>query len=729
LKPGNTSEEKKMDIEKKHYRSCNICEAMCGIVITTKEDEIISIKGDKDDVHSKGYTCPKAFALKDLYNDPDRLRHPVRKVGDQWRRISWKDAFDEIGKELKLIRKRYGKDANSLYFGNPTVYYHGTVLFANIFAKAIDTKNRYSASSLDQLPSMMVANEMYGHHFFIPVPDLDRTDYFLMLGANPAVSGGSIFSAPGFNKKVSQVSKRGKVVVVDPVKTRSAVMADKHIFIKPGTDVFFLLGMLHTLYKENLINPGRLKSFTDGLDQLAGIVSDYSPERVSAPTGIPAEVIREIAIDFSAAKSAVCYGRMGTSIQEFGTLSSWLIHLLNVVTGNLDSPGGFMFTNSVLDIVGMMVSSGVTGSFNQFQSRLRGLPELGNELPTSTLAEEILTDGTGKIRSLITVCGNPVLSAPNGRLMNEAIKNLDFMVAIDWYINETTRHADIILPPVNMLEQDYFPILAMLVCSRNFAKYASPVFRPDPDAREAWQIMKEIAIRLTTNLAERFVIKSLTPKMLLKLGIRFGPYGAGLKFYRKGLTLKKIQKAKHGLDLGPLKTCLPNHLHNEEKRINAVPQIFAKGLSELKKKFDKEMQTHEKEFDLLLVSRRNIRTNNSWLHNVAGMHNKKNQCTVWVNPADADRLGIVAGAMVEVSSRVGAISIEAEVTDRIMQGVICIPHGWGHGRKGVKLGIATKNPGVSVNDITDHSRVDTICGNAVFSGVPVKIARINGSAS
>jgi anaerobic selenocysteine-containing dehydrogenase len=269
----------------------------------------------------------------------------------------------------------------------------------------------------------------------------------------------------------------------------------------------------------------------------------------------------------------------------------------------------------------------------------------------------------------------------------------------------------------------------MLVCCKNFAKYASPVFRPDSDALEAWQIMKRIAIRLTTNPVERFVIKSLTPKMLLKLGIRFGPYGAGLKFYRKGLTLKKIQKAKHGLDLGPLKTCLPDYLHNEEKRINAVPQIFAKGLSELKKKLDEETHVHEKEFDLLLVSRRNIRTNNSWLHNVAGMHNKTNQCTVWVNPADADRLGIVAGALVEVSSRVGAISIEAEVTDRIMQGVICIPHGWGHGRKGVKLSIATKNPGVSVNDITDHTRVDTICGNAVFSGVPVKIARINGSAS
>jgi anaerobic selenocysteine-containing dehydrogenase len=576
---------------------------------------------------------------------------------------------------------------------------------------------------------MVVANEMYGHHFFGPVPDIDRTHYFLMLGANPAISGGSMFSTPGFQRMVNAVRKRGKVVVVDPVRTRSAKMADQHIFIKPGTDSFLLLGILHTLFKENLVKPGHLSLFTDGLDLLPDIVADCPPEMMAEPTGIPAEVIREIARDFSTAKSAVCYGRIGTSIQEYGTISSWLINLLNIVTGNLDNAGGSMFTTSAFDVVGMMVISGDKGSFNQFQSRVRGLPELAGELPTSTLAEEILTDGSGQIRSLFTVCGNPVISSPNGRMMEKALEKLEFMACIDWYINETTRHANIILPPVNTLEHDIFSVLNMLVCCRNLVKYSPPVFDPEPDTLESWQIMKAIAMRMTANPIQRLVINLLTPKRLVKLGIRFGPHGAGFNFLKNGLTLDEIINAKHGILLGPLESCLPDHLFTKNKRINAVPEIFAEGVSELKKRAVAERDDPENEFDLLLVSRRNLRTNNSWFHNVTAMHNGKNRCTVWINPEDAKRMGVESGTMVEVKSRVGAIEIETEITERIMQGVICIPHGWGHGRKGLKLSIATKHPGVSVNDITDQSKVDSICGNAVFSGVPVKIARIKRSAN
>lgn len=713
-----------MGSEKRHYRSCIICESMCGIVVTTEGNEILSIRGDKNDPHSKGYCCPKSFALKDLYNDPDRLRHPVRRVGNKWHRITWQEAFDETARELKRIRNKYGKDANAMYYGNPVVHYHGALLFSGLLNDAIDTRNNFTASSLDQLPSMMVVREMYGHHFLQPVPDIDRTDYFLMLGANPAISGGSMLSAPGFNRMINDIRSRGKVVVVDPVRTKSAKMADQHIFIKPGSDSLFLLGVLHTLFTENLAKPGRLQSITDGLDQLPGMVADYPPEMMTVRTGVPADVIRQIAREFSAAESAVCYGRMGTSIQEYGTISSWLIHLINIVTGNLDSAGGAMFNTPAFDMVRLMILSGNNGTFNSYQSRVRGLPELGGELPTSALAEEIITDGPDKIRSLVTFCGNPVISAPNGRLVSKALEKLEFMAAMDWYINESTRHANIILPPVNMLEHDYFPMLGMLVCSKNLVKYSPPVFHPGPDSREGWQIMKELAVRMTTNPIRRSVLKLLTPNMFLKFGIRFGPYGSGFKFYQQGLTLDKIKNAKHGMVLSPQKNCLPDRLFTKNKRINAVPAIFEKGLGELHKTIVSENTNPENEFDLMLISRRNLRSNNSWFHNVASMHKKNNKCTVWINPADANRLGIETGIMVHVESRVGAIAIEAEITDRIMQGVICIPHGWGHDRKGVKLSIATKNPGVSVNDITDQSRVDTICGNAVFSGVPVKINRI-----
>ena len=480
----------------RHYRSCNLCEAICGIEITVANGQL-DIRGDKDDPFSRGFICPKAVALQDIHYDKDRLRYPVRRTARGWERIGWDEAFDEVAQNLKRIREKHGRNSVATYLGNPTVHNYGAMLFAPGFIRSLRTRNRFSATSVDQLAHHVAAYFMFGHQLLLPIPDVDRTKLFLMLGANPVVSNGSLMTAPGMGRRLEEIRQRGgKVVLVDPRFNETARVVDQHLFIRPGTDVLFLLALLQVVFDENLTRLDQLAPFTKGFDTVRDLVAEFAPERVAPITGIDATEIRRLAREFAAAESAVCYGRIGVSTQEFGGVCQWLINVLNAVTGNLDRPGGAMFTLPAFDPVTAPESVAPRGSFGRWRSRVRNLPEFAGELPVAALAEEILTDGPGQVKAVVTLAGNPVLSTPNGREVDRALASLEFMVAIDIYVNETTRHAHIILPPTSPLERGHYDLAFNLLAVRDTAKFSPPLFAPDAGAKHDWEILAELQSRM-----------------------------------------------------------------------------------------------------------------------------------------------------------------------------------------------------------------------------------------
>ena len=712
-----------------HYRTCNLCEAMCGLEIEYSGNEIFAIRGDKNDPFSQGHICPKATALEDIYRDPDRLKRPVRRTDSGWEEISWDEAFTEVVSRLQAIQKEHGANGVGIYQGNPNVHNVGAMIYSPPFVRALRTKNRFSATSADQLPHHFAGNYMFGHPLLMPIPDVDHTQYMLMLGANPLVSNGSIMTAPGIRKRLKAIQKRGgKLIVIDPRRSETAVMADQHHFIKPGTDALFLLGLLHTIHAEGLDSPGEMAAITDGLAQIQDMVAEFSPEAVSNATGISAEVIKEIAHQFCAAKTAVCYGRLGVSTQAYGGLCQWLINVINIITGNMDNPGGAMFPLPAVDVPGMMIMTGRGKErFNRWQTRLRKLPEFGGELPVSSLAEEILTPGENQIRSMVTIAGNPVLSSPNGGQLDKAFESLAFMVSIDIYINETTRHADIILPPTTGLETEHYDLVFHSLAVRNSSKYSEPLFPPSEGAKHDWEIFQELRYRLENNHQkdrQRYKLdfpRRLPPNKIIDLGLRFGPYGANgingksLKEEgQPGLTVRRLKQSKHGIDLGALKPLLKQRLCTPNGRIQLTPPILVEDLNRLKRDF-----SQQKNGNLTLIGRRQLRSNNSWMHNSPRLMRGKERCTLLINPVDADAHQLEDGMQIVVHSRVGKIQLPIEVSEEMMPGVVSIPHGWGHNRPGVQMKTAQKHHGASINDLTDEQVLDELTGNAAFSGVPV----------
>ncbi len=712
-----------MTVVETHYRTCNICEAMCGLEIQVKQNQVISIQGDKENVFSRGRICPKALALKDIHEDPDRLRHPVRRTMNGWEPIGWNDAFDEVTRNIKKIQKQFGNDAVALYHGNPMMHSHSSVLFLLPLFQSLNTRNRYAAASSDELPMKLALYLMFGHQGLFPVPDINRTDFFLIIGANPVVSGGSFVSGTRIAQRIQDIRKRGgKVVVIDPIKTRTAAMADQHHFICPGSDVLLMLALIHTVFEENPDSPGRLNRFMDGFETLRSVTADFPPEKVASAIGIGADDVRGLAREFSRAESAVCYGRLGTCTQKFGSVTSWLIVAFNIITGNLDRRGGSMFTKPAVDLQDLLYRTKDAGQYGTWSSRVQNYPEFANELPIASLAEDILAEGEGQIKALVTLAGNPVLSAPNGRLMEKGFSKLSFMACMDWYINETTRFADIILPPTGPFDQSHYNLAINMVTVRNTAHYSSPVFQPERGARHNWEIMLGLTTRLEKNVFKQRMLKLLTPDRLLGLLIRFGPYGKKLNPLGKGLTLEKLKQTPHGIDLGPLEPCFPDRLFNIQKRIQLAPAEMVDALVRVKDHFFNGAGIGEGGYNMLLIGRRHILSNNSWMHNSLRLVKGKNRCTALIHPSDAAKHHINSGDTIEVKSRVGSILIEAEITQDIMPGVISIPHGWGHDRPGVRLKTAKEYAGVSVNDITDHGVTEELTGASVFCGVPVSIS-------
>jgi len=710
---------------------------MCGVQVTHQPEEsasdaIFRVRPDKSDTFSKGSMCPKASALGPLLLDQNKLKYPVKKENGDWKQITWEEAYETVSTKLVETRNRHGENAIGTYLGNPIVHNLGMMLFVKKLTKAIGSRNVFSATSMDQLPHHFAAHFMFGHEFRIPVPDIDRTDHMVLLGANPMASNGSIMTSAGVSKRLRQITKSGgKLVVIDPRATETARIATNHHFIVPSTDVYFLLAFLHVLFQDKHVNLRHLSAYSKGLDQVPQLVTEFSPEAVAPVTNIAAATIRQIVSEFAKADRAVVYGRMGVSTQLHGGLNHWLINLINIVSGNFDVPGGMMFPSPAIELARETQKP----AFGRWKSRVRGLQEFAGELPVSSMTEEIETHGEGQIRTFVTVCGNPVLSSPGGGRLDKALESIDFMVSIDNYINETTRHADIILPTPSGLEIDHYDFIFNTISVTNNVKFSSAMVSVEPDRPFDWQILKELTLRVSRNrpkFLSRMVDRYLTPRRIVNIGLLFGPYGKLSNPLRllSGLSLRKVLRAEHGINLGPLVSRVPGGLKTADRKIHLVPEVFLSRLQQVSQSFIQETTSLEptSSNQFKLIGRRNVYTNNSWMHQVPKLNKSKQvRCTAMINDQDAAALLLKSGNRIRVQSRLGKIDIPVEVTPTMMPGVICIPHGFGHNKAGTQVPIAESKPGVSVNDITDHLRVDPLTGNAAFSGLDLTVEKIADS--
>jgi anaerobic selenocysteine-containing dehydrogenase len=706
--------------------TCPLCEATCGLSVTLEGPRVASVRGDADDVFSHGFICPKGASLGALHHDPDRLRSPMVKRDGTWVAVSWDEAFAEIEARLKPILDTHGPDSIAIYAGNPGVHNTSIGLYGPVLYKALRTKNFYTASTVDQLPKHFSSGYMFGHPLTIPIPDLDRTGHLLLLGANPLVSNGSLMTVPDARGRLKAIQKRGgKIVVVDPKRSRTAEMADEHHAIRPGTDALLLFAMVQVLFADGLVS-SRLASHTVGIDEVRALAEPFTPEAVSAQTGLDAAEIRRMAHELAAAPRAVVYGRMGTTTQAFGTLSSWLVDVLNVLTGNLDREGGAMFP---LAAAGSVNATPKRRGFThgRWQSRVRGLPEVMGEIPCATLADEILTPGEGQVRALITVCGNPCLSTPNAGRLGEALRQLDFMISLDIYLNETSRHADVILPGPSPLERDHYDLAFYQLSVRNIANW-TPAVLP-ADMPQEWETLLRLTGIVTgqgasadlsalddfvaATIAQRWGVDvgsaagRVGPARLIDLMLRGGPYD---------LTLADLEAAPSGIDLGPLQPRIPAVLGTPSGQIELAPSEIVVDVPRLLLELDRVPNGQ-----LVLIGRRQLGSNNSWMHNIESLVRGSNRCTAQIHPADASRLGLVDGGKALVRSRAGKLEVPVEITDTIRPGVISIPHGWGHDLDGTRTIIAAAHPGANSNLLADDTLLDALSGNAVLNGIPVEV--------
>jgi anaerobic selenocysteine-containing dehydrogenase len=693
---------------KTHYRNCNICEAMCGLEIKYQDKQVLSIKGDKKDPFSAGYICPKASALQDFYSDKDRLKTPIKRTKNGWQAISWDDAFSEISAQFKKTQNEHGKDAVAVYLGNPNAHNLGSALMLKPFMKSLGSISRFSSASTDQMPHHVASNFMFGAGMLISVPDIDRTDFMLIIGGNPVVSNGSMMTAPNVLGRIKAIQKRGgKVVVVDPRRTRTAKVADQHLAIRPEKDALLLFAMIHCVFASNQVKLGHLSERVNALDDVAKLAKNYSPELVAEFVGIDADTIRTLVTEMTAAKSAVCYSRMGASTQTFGGLCQWLTNVFNVITGNFDSVGGAMFPQPAFDLL-RKHNRGHKSSFGQHSTRVRKLPFFNGEFPVAALAEEILTPGQGQIKSVITIAGNPVLSSPSGDKLAQAFDGLDYMVAVDIYLNETTKYANIILPATTGLENSNYDIFFNSFSVRNTAKYSPVLFAPEENQRSDWQILKELAARMTETQVD-----SYTPEMVLDMELKAGPYG------EQGMSLQKLIDNPHGIDIGPLMPCLDQRIKTQDGKIQLLPALYLNDIPRLNAVMEKPAKNKDYPFDL--IGRRLVKTHNTWTHNSDRLIKGKNPCTLEIHSQDAKALGIEQGQMLSVTSKNGEVHIAAAITDDMLPGVVSMPQGWGHNQKDTAMKVAATQPGVSINDLTDAGRVDTLTGNAALNGTPVAV--------
>ena len=705
-------------MSEKRIGVCNLCEAICGLELTIEGREVLGVRGNGADPLSRGHICPKGVAIADVYADPDRLRRPMRREGAGWVEIGWDEAFDLVADNLARVINEHGDDALGVYLGNPNAHSLGSMTHGTAMFKSFRTRNRFSATSVDQLPHQLVAHLMFGHQLFLPIPDIDRTSWFLVIGANPMASNGSLMTVPDFPRRVRELRARGgRMVVLDPRHTETAKVADEHHFVRPGTDAFVLLAMLHVLTAEAESVP-QVASYVDGLATVIELVADFTPERAEGMSGLPADEIRRLAHELQAADAGVVYSRIGVSAGPWGSVCQWAVNCLNVMSGNLDRVGGAMFTSPAIDAVGTgLIGRGHHGAW---RSRVRGLPETAGELPVSALREEIETPGQGQIRAVLTVAGNPVLSTPDGARLDAALESLDFMAAVDIYVNETTRHAHVILPPTTALERDHYDLVFHLLAVRDTARFTPAVFEKDKDQRHDWEIFREITLRTTARLERKAPLrKRLVQRARLTASPTF-LIGQLLRRGDSGVTLKKLRQRPAGIDLGPLRGGqLPGRLPSRNKRVDLAPDLIVEDVRRL------AGAAMPADGELVLIGRRHQRDCNSWMHNSERLTRGRPRHQLLMNPADLAARDLADGSLVRVTSRVGSVDVEVSVTDDLMPGVVSLPHGYGHAREGVLMSRSRDVPGVSINDLTDPELLD-VSGNAALNGVPVAVTAAHG---
>ena len=730
-----------------HHRICPLCEACCGLELKVRDGKVLSIRGHDADVFSAGYICPKGVALKDLHEDPDRLRTPLIKRDGEFVPASWDEAFAEIGRRLPPILAQHGRHAAAVSVGNPSAHKISLLLYFSRLAKALGSRNVFSASTLDQMPKQLSSGLMFGHWLSIPVPDITRCDFLLMLGANPVASNGSLWTVPDFRGKAKAMQARGgKLVVIDPRRTETAAMADEHHFIRPGSDVFLLLGLVHTLYDEKRVKLGRLAPWVQGVDDVGAAVAPFSAEAVAERCGIEAATIRRLARTLASTGRAAVYGRLGTCTQEYGSLASWLVDVLNILTGHLDEAGGAMFPKAAAFAVNTAGPSGMGRGITtgRHKSRVSGAPEVFGELPITCLAEEIETPGQDQIRALITVASNPVLSSPNGARLSKALDQLDFMVSMDIYLNETSRHADVILPGLSPLEDMHYDVAFPQFSWRNHARYSQPVFAPAEGQPPEWETLLKLAAiasgkggpeadanqidddNFAGDVKRLFgehagaVLQATAglrgPDRLLELALRSGPYGDQFGLKPEGLNLAKVKAAPGGIDLGELAPRIPEVLRTPSGQIELAPPSL---LDDLKRPAQDLARAVPQ---MVIVGRRDVRSNNSWMHNLPLLAKGPFRCTALIHPADAQRLGLANGAMARIANGGRSIEAQVQISEDMMPGVVSLPHGWGHGLPGARLALAAERPGVNLNALLDENWRDPLSGNAVLSGVPVEVS-------
>jgi anaerobic selenocysteine-containing dehydrogenase len=703
--------------------TCTLCDATCGILVEVDGDRVVSVRGDREDPISRGYVCPKVVGMQDVHHDPDRLRRPLIKVGGELREASWEEAIATAGDALHRIRKEHGKDAVAVYQGNPTAHNLGLMTAGQIALRTLGTKNLYSAATTDTVPHMRAAHEMFGNLLLMPVADIDRADVWLMVGANPLVSNGSVMTVPNIRRRLDELRARGgKLLVVDPRRTETAAVADEHTFLRPGTDALFFFALLNVVFAEDLVTTdGRLRPLLAGVDELRELARRFPPERVAGATGVAPDTVRRIARTFAAARRAACHIRVGTCHQEHATLVSWLAWSFAAVTGNLDREGGLMWSTPAADIMSIAGLAEV-GGHGTFTSRVRKMPETGGELPIATLADEIEVPGKGQVRALITSAGNPVLSAPNGARLDRAFPTLDFMVSIDGYLNETTRHANVILPPCSALQRVHYDLALNVFGLENSAKWVDPVIPRGPDEKDDGEIVRELVLRIHSGpslgngrrqaAARKALAAVLDPERIVDLALRVGPYGS----FRGGLSVATLRRSPHGRSFGRIVPRLPGLLRTPNKRVELAPPAFVSEVTALERSLEEPIP------DVVMVGRRQLRSNNSWLHNSQRLVKGPPRCTLLVHPDDARRFALTDGGRARVTSIRGSVDAIVAITDEMMPGVVSLPHGWGHDRKGTRTTVATAHAGVSINDLTDELRVDRLTGSAAFSALPVELA-------
>ncbi len=702
------------------FFGCNLCEAMCGLKVTVEDGRVREVRGDPDDVFSHGHICPKGVAMRDLHDDPDRLRTPMRRVRGTARSraafepVSWDEALSETADRISEVRAQHGRDAVAFYIGNPTVHSHRASLGVQTLALALRTHNVFNPNSQDSNPRLFACLHVYGDALSVPVPDIDRTDLLVMLGANPIASMGSMWALGDARARLSSVRKRGgRLVLFDPRRTETASICDEHHFIRPASDAAFLLALVHVMFDEHLVDAGAVDAVATGLRKLGRAARPFSPERVAAATGIPAATTRRLARELARTPRAAVYGRLGTCQTEFGPLASWLIEALNVVSGHFDREGGVMFPLPAAD-VSTLTRHLLPRTHGRWRSRVRGLPEFLDALPSAAMAEEIETKGPGQIRALVCFAGDPVLSTPNGPRLARALERLEHVVAVDFYMNETSRRADIVLPAMHVFESGNYELVLGAFAARPFARYSPPILPAPEGARDDWEILSELAARITLPntpklgaWARRAGAK--VPEAIVDLLLKTGRYR---------LSLAKLAEHPHGKDLGPLVPAARERVHTDDRRVHLAPDVFLRELPRLERWLDAPSAP------ILLIGRRHMRSNNSWMHNLKPLVKGPSRAQLLMHPLDAAPRGIRTHTRVRIRSRAGQIEAEVEVTDGVRPGVVSMPHGFGHAEGGLRLAGAL---GPNVNALTDDQEVEPVLGNSILSGLAVEVEAIEGT--